>query len=140
MDFSLRKQITFGVVAASVFTALSLSATPSAAQALDVPIHESASDGQAANCAVGTVMGLKADGDGFLAVRTGPDANYRKIGELHNGDRVTIFEGRDGWYGVLVPNGHIDQGDACRRVGPERRLSGSGLGWVHGRWIGNIIP
>lgn len=125
---------------APLVVVLGLSAVPLAAQTLDVPIYEEETDGQAANCAGGTVMGLKADGDGFLAVRTGPGAKYRKIGELHNGDRVTIFGGQDGWLAVLVPNGQIDQRDACQRVGPQRRLSGSGLGWVHGRWVGDIIP
>jgi len=120
--------------------ALGFAPAPLAAQGLDVPIFEHASDGQAANCSVGTVMGLKAGGDGFLAVRTGPGASYRKIGELHNGDRVTIFEERDGWYGVLIPGGRVSPSDACGRVGPRRQLSGSGLGWVHGRWIGDIIP
>lgn len=130
--------ITAGV--ASLLVAFSLSAPPLAAQTLDVPIYEYEADGQTANCAGGTVMGLKAGGDGFLAVRTGPGTKYRKIGELHNGDRVTIFGGQDGWLAVLVPNGQIDQRDACQRVGPQRRLSSSGLGWVHRRWVGDIIP
>src|SRR5690606_14915432 len=103
-------------------------------------IYEMESDGEGANCAEGTVIGLRADGDSFLAVRTGPGTNFRKIGELRNGDRVKIFQDRDGWHGVLVPGGRIDQSDACGRKGPMRQVSGSGLGWVHGRWIGNIIP
>ena len=119
---------------------LAIFAPSASAETLDVPIYEDASDGQAANCGGGTVMGLKKGGDGFLAVRTGPGANYRKIGELHNGDRVSIIETRDGWYGVIVPGGSVDQTDACRRAGPRRKLSGSGLGWVSGRWIGDIYP
>lgn len=110
------------------------------AQGLDRPIFEQASDGQAANCSAGMVMGLRADGDGFLAVRSGPGSIFRKLGELHNGDRVTIFGGEGEWLSVLVPGGRIDQGDACRRSGPRREVSGSGLGWVHRNWIGDIIP
>ena len=120
--------------------ALVISGATVMAQQLDVPIHEYESDGQAANCSQGTVMGLKTDGDGFLAVRSGPGSNYRKLGEVHNGDRLTIFEGRDGWYGIAVPGGQIDQADVCQRVGPRRQISGRGLGWVHGNWVGNIIP
>ena len=41
---------------------------------------------------------------------------------------------------ILAPGGQIDQQDACARVGPERPLSGAGLGWAHGNWIGDIIP
>lgn len=132
--------ITAASIAAPLLVAFTLSAQPLAAQTLDVPIYEAETDGQAANCAAGTVMGLKANGDGFLAVRTGPGSKYRKIGELHNGDRVTIFGGQSDWLAVLVPNGQLDQNDACGRVGPKRRLSGSGLGWVHSRWVGDIIP
>ena len=126
--------------AVSLHVLLALLAASASAETLDVPIYEPASDGRAANCGVGTVMGLKKGGDGFLAVRTGPGANYRKIGELHNGDQVSIIEERGGWYSVIVPGGSVDQADACRRVGPKRKLSGSGLGWVSGRWIGDIYP
>jgi len=92
------RSILSGLVAVPLFTALSLLATPLAAQVLDVPIYEAESDGQAANCGGGKVIGLKAGGDGFLAVRTGPGSNYRKIGELHNGDSVMIFDEKNGWY------------------------------------------
>ena len=82
---------------------------------------------------------MKAGGDGLPAVRTGPGAGRRKIRELHNGDRVTIFEGRGGGCGALAPDGRVGPADACARVGPKRQLAGPGLG-VHGRWIGDILP
>ena len=110
------------------------------AQGLDRPVFEHESDGQAANCSAGTVMGLRADGDGFLAVRSGPGSDFRKLGELSNGDRVTIFGAEGDWLAVLVPGGRIDQADACQRVGSRRQISGAGLGWAHRNWIGDIIP
>ena len=61
---------------------------------LDVPVLEQGGDGQMANCASSMVTGLKATGDGFLAVRSGPGSKYRKIDELHNGDVVLVFEQR----------------------------------------------
>ena len=131
------KPFIFRVLALS---ALGIAPMALVAQGLDVPIYEFESDGEAANCGAGTVMGLKAGGDGFLAVRTGPGASYRKIGELRNGDRVTIFGAQGDWLTVLVPGGKVSPDDACQRVGPKRQLSGSGLGWVHKRWVGNIIP
>jgi len=115
-------------------------ATSSSAETLEEAIHEQASDDHAANCGRGTVKGLKKGGDSFLAVRTGPRADHRTIGELHNGDRVWIIDGRDDWYGVIVPGGLVDHAEACRRLGPRRKLPGSGLGWVSGRWIGAIYP
>lgn len=103
-----------------------------------MPIDEPAGDGQAATCGAGTVMGLKKGGDGFLAVRTGPGANGRTIRERHNGKRASFIDGRDGWHGVIVPGGSVDRVDACRRVGSKP--SGSDLGRVSGRWIGDIYP
>ncbi len=35
-----------------------------------------------------TVSGLSAEGDGFLALRSGPDTRYPQIGQLVNGERV----------------------------------------------------
>ena len=45
---------------------------------LDVPVTEEAGDGQIANCSSAMVSGLKANGDGFLAVRSGPAANIAR--------------------------------------------------------------
>ena len=117
-----------------------LAGGPAAAQQLDVPIFEFESDGQAANCSAGTVMGLKPSGDGFLSVRSGPGAKYRKLGEVYNGNRLSIFGGEGDWLAILMPSGRLDQADACARVGPRRQLTGSGLGWVHRNWVGDIIP
>ena len=68
----------------------------------------------------GTVWGLSsnydpATGSGFLAVRAGPRASASQIGELYNGDEVTILDQRGRWYRI----------DA----------QGIGIGWAHSRWI-----
>lgn len=68
----------------------------------------------------GTVHGLgsyydPATGAGFLAVRAGPRVSASQIGELFNGDEVTIVEQSGRWYRI----------DAA----------GIGLGWAHSRWI-----
>ena len=55
------------------------------AQDLDVEIMERADEGLD-TCAFGQIAGLKADGDGFLAVRKGPGTNHEKIDELVNGE------------------------------------------------------
>lgn len=53
----------------------------------------------------GTVIGLSGTynaktGSGFLAVRSGKSANSRKVGELFNGDVVTIWAHEGKWYQV----------------------------------------
>lgn len=78
-------------------------------------------DSQAACFGVATVMGLNPQGDGFLAVRSGPGTNYSKIGEVYNGDRVGTYERRGEW--IAISHGDNNQ-----------------LGWVHGNWLGNFIP
>ncbi len=117
-----------------------LPAGHAAAQVLEVPIHEMAGDGQAATCGVSEIAGLKADGDGFLAVRSGPGGNYRKLAELHNGDRVTEIERRGKWVGIAYGDGKLDQPDLCANAGPRRRITGQGIGWVHGNWVKYLYP
>ncbi|MEL6914813.1 MAG: SH3 domain-containing protein [Pseudomonadota bacterium] len=88
------------------------------AQTLDVPIVVDCVDDQAACYATSTVTGLRADGDGFLSVRTGPGSEFRKIGELVNGDVVTVITVQGPWRGVELPGGS--------------------LGWVHGNWLSDL--
>lgn len=120
--------------------ALMMLAGAAGAQSLDVPVREMQGDGEAATCGVSEVVGLKADGDGFLAVRSGPGSDYRKIGELKNGDRVEVYDRRGDWVGLVMPNGRIDQTDACAHNGPARDLTGTGIGWAHGRWLNYLYP
>lgn len=99
-----------------------LLAAPAAAQGLDVPIRLAPDDGQAAVCGSSTVAGLDPNGDGFLAVRSGPGTDFAKIGELREGDTVYACDARGPWIGIYLTD---------PRGG---RPSGLG-GWVHGRWL-----
>ncbi|MEM7301159.1 MAG: SH3 domain-containing protein [Pseudomonadota bacterium] len=109
-------------------------ASPLAAAELDVPIYEYGGDGLD-TCGLSRVAGLKADGDGFLAVRTGPGSNYRKIDEIHNGDDVYVFEQKGKWYGILYGRPFPD----CHSPKKKRIMRYPGKkGWVHGNWIRQI--
>ncbi len=101
---------------------------------LDVPIMEYGSDGQSASCATSIVSGLSATGNGFLAVRSGPGAQYTEIDEIHNGDVVTVYEAKDDWFGIMYGK---NQG-GCKFIGAgkKRPLDYPGKkGWVHRRWL-----
>jgi hypothetical protein len=88
------------------------------AAALDVPIVGHGGDGQTADCSSRTiVVGLNPGGDGFLAVRTGPGTQYRKIDELRNGEVVYGCDARGDWIAIVY--------------GPSKAKKG----WVHGRWL-----
>lgn len=101
------------------------------AQGLDVEIMERADDGLD-TCAFGQIAGLKADGDGFLAVRKGPGTNYEKIDELVNGDKLWLFEENNGWYGIVYGVKEL----SCSPVENDRPVQTKGKkGWVFGKWV-----
>ena len=89
------------------------------AQILDVPFVIDGGDGEAAWCASSVVAGLDPNGDGFLAVRTGPGTQYRMIDQLHNGDVVETCDGSGPWVAVVY--------------GPRQRV-----GWVHRNWLRDL--
>lgn len=105
--------------------------SPSLAQQLDVPVIEYASDGLD-TCSLGQVRGLKADGDGFLSVRTGPASSYRKIDEVYNGDRVWLFDQKGPWLGVVYGVNSV----SCSPVSRNRPVPHKGKkGWIHKNWV-----
>ncbi|WP_306027278.1 SH3 domain-containing protein [Stappia sp. MMSF_3263] len=101
---------------------------------LDVPIHEYGGD-DLPTCATSVVSGLKAGGDGFLAVRSGPGSQYREIGRLKNGDKVFTFDKSGKWFGVVF--GGSEPG--CTSPVKKRLLPYRGRkGWVHGNWLADL--
>jgi len=103
------------------------------AKELDVPVLEHGGDGQAANCASSVVAGLKAGGDGFLAVRSGPGTDYRQIDELHNGDVVYTYDQKGDWIGIAYDVSSIECASKTTRPIPYDKK-----GWVHGAWLRDI--
>ncbi len=68
-------------------------------------------------------------GTGFLAVRNGPSSKYRQIGELYNGDLVSVFDRRGNWYHVTCMSG-VCQDPYWGQPSPQ--------GWVSGRYLGRF--
>ena len=101
---------------------LTLAAPAAMAQALAVPIVPPCDQRvtEAACTGAGRVMGLDPDGDGFLAVRTGPGSDYPMIDRLRNGDRVGIVTSAGPWLGL--------------------EYGGVRQGWADGTWVGDRIP
>ncbi len=118
---------------ALVALAATLFAAAIAANTLDVPVMETGGDGQMANCASSRVAGLKAGGDGFLAVRSGPGSDYRKLDELHNGDVVIVFEMRGKWAGIVYRTPAVDCSSAATRP-----VAYPNKGWVHSNWLAEL--
>ncbi|MEM9632659.1 MAG: peptidoglycan-binding protein [Pseudomonadota bacterium] len=109
------------------------SAPEKAATKLDVPILEHGGDGQMANCGSSVVAGLKASGDGYLAVRSGPGTGYRKLDELHNGDVVYAFDRKGDWVGVAYKVQSLE----CAST-TTRPIQYEFMGWVHGKWLSDL--
>jgi hypothetical protein len=99
---------------------------------LDVPVVERDSGGQMASCSSSSVSGLDENGDGFLAVRSGPGSRYRKIAELHNGDMVYVFDARGEWVGITY--GTSDA--TCASI-KTHRIRGK-AGWVHSKLLEDV--
>jgi len=112
------------IAAAVLFASIAL------ADNLDVPIIEKGGDGQASNCSASMVSGLKPGPDGFLAVRSGPGSQYRKLAELRNGEIVNVFAAQGHWVGVVYRTANI-RCDARR----DRPVTHPNKGWVHEKWL-----
>ena len=113
---------------------VSLFAWVSIAQAQSVPVYLDSTD-DIDPCAWGKVTGLKVNGDGFLAVRTGPGTNYKMIDKIHNGQEVYLCDWDGKWIGVLYTKKNTD----CfsRHVhGTRQKYNGRCWnGWVHRNWV-----
>jgi hypothetical protein len=126
----MRKLITSMVLLATL-------AVPAiAAQNPSVPVIPGNGDGDACP-GNGIVSGLNPQGDGFLAVKSGPGIGFQRIDKLYNGEEVYICEVRGDWIGVI----YTRKGDMarCNVSGPWRRATpytGPCLsGWAHRNWI-----
>lgn len=121
-------------VALGLVLGLALAAQPVRADGLDVPIYEYGGDGLP-TCATSVVAGLKADGDGFLAVRSGPGSNYREIDRLRNGDKVFTFDQNGKWFGVVYGGSQ----PGCTSPDKKRLLPYRGKkGWIHSNWLADL--
>ncbi len=94
---------------------------------LDVPIRGHMGDSKDA-CGTTIVIGLKSDG--FLAVRSGPGPEFRKIDELHNGDTVHIFDMHAEWAGVVYGVPRIDCSSSKTSSTKYKKK-----GWIHRKWL-----
>ena len=130
--------------ASSVLMALMFAAAPSMARAqarADVPVSILPSNGGAAPCSVGQIVGLDPRGDGFLSVLSTPGRRpYREIDRLYNGQEVLMCDGQGPWVGVVYPGGrHASLSDCDNAFRPNPiRWAYTGpcaYGWIHHRYV-----
>lgn len=108
-----------------------------AAAAAEPPASTPVGDiGAGAACeSIGEVVGLKAGGDGFLAVREGPGTGHAPVDRLGSGRRVRLCRSEGRWVSVMYPL--PGSGMRCEPESADiRRYRGPcNSGWVHWNWI-----
>ena len=118
----------------TLFLSLTLATTPTLA-ADPVPVMHGGEPNLDACGGWGEVRGLNPNGDGFLAVRTGPGTEYPMIDRLHKGDGVHFCDQRGDWIGIV----YGELGRACGVGSPvARRQPYRGpckSGWAHQNWL-----
>lgn len=118
----------------SVIVIAGLLSSAALSQSLDQQIIER-SEGDLDTCLLGEVAGLKANGDGFLAVRSGPGSKFNKLDEVYNGDFVWVFASAGKWLGIVYGVDNVD----CSPISQDRVLNKPGRkGWVHRNWVREI--
>lgn len=84
----------------------------------------------------GEVVGLKASGDGFLAVRAAP--NGTKVNQVYNGQQIYLCNQIGDWFGIVYPANGRDL-SSCNVSSPwptRQQYTGPCLyGWVSRRYI-----
>ncbi|MEG6507921.1 SH3 domain-containing protein [Methyloligella sp. 2.7D] len=100
-----------------------------------IPVIAGQNAGYDACGTVGQVAGLDPNGDGFLAVRAGPQSDYDLLDKLQNGEYVYVCDQSGKWYGVVYGPPGRDCGvthpwpQAAAYKGP------CFSGWVFGKYI-----
>lgn len=121
---------------ALILPAVSIGAAPPRA----VPVEVGGSAEWDACGSLGEVRGLKAGGDGFLAVRAGPGADYAMLDRLGNGRQVYVCATRGRWISIVYAAADSNAGEAgcgvSSAIAKARVYPGPcKSGWVHSSWI-----
>lgn len=83
---------------------------PALAGKNNVPVYVGGNDGLDACMSSGTVIGLDPNGDGWLAVKSGPGLNFARVDVLYNGQNVSICDQVGPWMAVVYSKRRQDCG------------------------------
>ncbi len=129
-DATLMRSLQSGNVVAG--SASDVGGSVASANDLDVPVIEQGGDGQAANCYSSIVLTPKHNEGDFLAVRSGPGRQYRKIDELRAGEIVDVFGARGEWAAVVYRTANVSC--SSRKTHP---VTYKHKGWVRMKYLKN---
>lgn len=121
-----------------IFLLLSINSVVNAADNTGTPVMVGGDEGLDACTSLGVVSGLDPEGDAFLAVRAGANANSKMLDKLPEGKQVHICSSSpDGkWLGIVYSR---KKGTDCGVSSPitpaQPYKSKCKSGWVSTRWI-----
>ena len=84
---------------------------------------------------LGEVRGLNSRGDGFLAVRAGPDSQYPMIDRLYNGKQVFFCNNHGEWIGIVYGEPAQDCGVSSPIPRRKPYKGPCKSGWAHRKWL-----
>lgn len=123
---------TLSIGLAVALFAVAMAPLPAAAQS-GVPVMVGGDADYDACSSVGQVARLNPNGDGFLAVRSGPSTDHGKIDELYNGDIVFLCDQDGRWHGVVYGAQDCGVGSPI----PRRQAYNGNCraGWIFDRYV-----
>lgn len=86
----------------------------------------------------GVVRGLKASGDGFLAVRSGPGSKHAMLDKVYKGTVLNLCDQRGHWLGVVYSHETMDC--AVGTPWPTRQVYSGPCraGWVYRNYVADL--
>jgi hypothetical protein len=84
---------------------------------------------------LGEVRGLDPEGDGFLAIRSGPGIDYAKLDELYESNAVYVCGYEGTWRAIVYPADGRECGVSGLLEGPRGYDGPCFRGWANSRWI-----
>jgi len=99
-----------------------------------VPIVIGAYPDEDACGGLGEIRGIDKNGDGFVAVRSGPGTRYKIIDKIYsNGTRVHMCSSTGKWEGVVYGKG--DCGTGSPLPAPQAYKGRCKSGWIFHRYV-----
>lgn len=126
----MKTTMSFGLGVAMAWLAASAAAEPPSS----TPVGDI---GAGSYCeSIGEIRGLKAGGDGFLAVRAGPGSGHGVVDKLGNGQTLHLCRSEGRWVSVLYPApGSNDRRCIAESADIGRYRGPCQSGWVHWNWV-----
>ncbi|MEM8575471.1 MAG: SH3 domain-containing protein [Pseudomonadota bacterium] len=126
------KSQSLGLAAALALTGISITAL---AQQPQVPVLAGGEADYDACGSQGVVQGLDPNGDGFLAVRSGPSSNYGMLDKVYNGAIVNLCDERGNWLGVVYSHESVDCGVGTPWPRRQAYTGPCRSGWVFRKFV-----